>query len=166
MDKNEFRTRLEQVAIIKDRKPAKTAQHNRRATEIVVEYDEDGNEIEIEREITENPTLGFELVKVKEKNAICELGCGDIVTNQVVEKRYCETPKPHWRTKCNNCGCFVSPDGIGFIEGGHAVQAAYMKFFRGEKIRPELKPNQTVKYESGREYIEEVTNNSIIKKYK
>ena len=146
MDKNEFRQRLEELAVIKDRKPTKTPSHNRLAKEVVTEIDEEtGEEIEVEREITENSTLGFELVKLKDRTAMCELGCGDIVTNQVVESRLCDYPKPHWRTRCSSCGCFVSPDGLGFIEGGHAVQAAYQKYFR--------------------QVQETVTNDKIIRKY-
>jgi hypothetical protein len=81
-----------------------------------------------------NPTLGIKIVKLKPVHRLCELGCGDIVPNQLIEKRLCHTPETHWRTRCDTCGCFVSPDGQGFIEGGHQIQAAYMRYFRGERL--------------------------------
>lgn len=165
MDKKEFRQRLEELAILKDRKPLKSANH-RPAIEYITEIDEDGEEYQVPVQVNENPTLGFELVKVKDRVTVCELGCGDVVTNQLIERRYCQTPIPHWRTKCSTCGCFVSPDGQGFIEGGHAIQSAYMRYFNGQAVRPELEPNQTAKRANGQEYIETVTNDSIIRRYK
>lgn len=163
MDKIKFKEWIKTVAEIKELSPKKDP--NIRLDNDAQDLVRHGDEW-VEVTAKANPTLGFQFVKLKDKTAVCELGCGDIVSNQVVEKRFCESPQPHWRTRCNNCGCFVSPDGVGFIEGGHQVQAAYVKFFKGEQLRPELKPNQTVKYDNGREYIEEVINDSIIRKYK
>ena len=172
MDKKLFRQQLEQLAEIKDRKPPRGPNH-RPVIEYITEVDEDGEEYQVPVEVKENPTLGFDLIKVKDHVAICELGCGDIVTNQRIERRYCETPQPHWRTKCANCGCFVSPDGVGFIEGGHAIQSAYMRHFNGQKVKPnpkDLEPrfsNESAGYDiNGREYIETVTNDNIIRRYK
>ena len=73
-------------------------------------------------EIKENPTLGFDLVKLKDKHSICQLGCGEVVTNQVIERRLATTPKKHWRTRCKNCDRYVGPDGQTFIKASHAVQ--------------------------------------------
>lgn len=139
MDKKEFRQKLEEVAVIKDRKPVRTPKHHRWAKETVIEIDEvTGEEIEVEREITENPTLGIEIVKLKDFIKLCDLGCGDIVTNQFVEKRFCPTPEPHWRTKCATCGKYVSPDGQGFITDSRCVNNAFMKHFRHVKMSEEL----------------------------
>jgi hypothetical protein len=130
MDKQEFRRRLEEIAVIKDKKPARTPSQPRWAKEIVTEIDElTGEEIEVEREITDNPTLGLELIKIRDRTQACELGCPDTVTNQVIERRFCTSPRPHWRTRCQNCGCYVSPDGIGFVDGSHAINAVYIKYF-------------------------------------
>jgi hypothetical protein len=130
MDKKQFRNKLEEIAIIKDRKPVRTPQHHRWAKEKVIEIDElTGEEIEVEKEITENPTLGIELVRIKEIVKLCELGCGKVVADQVIEKRYCFSPERHWRTKCQNCGSYVSPDGTGLLIGSQNVSNAFVKHF-------------------------------------
>lgn len=166
MDKNEYKKRLEELAVIKERKPAKSAQHNRFAKEIITEIDEEtGEEYEIEVEIKDNPTLGFDLVKIKDRIALCELGCGEVVSNQIVEKRYCEFPVKHWRTKCKNCDCFVSPDGRGFIKGGAQIQNAYNRFFKGIK-EPETQ-QEIIPYHNDQIPIEEITTNTgVIRRYK
>ena len=82
-----------------------------------------------------NPTLGFKIVKIKPVQRLCELGCGDVIANQQVEKRLCITPVNHWRTQCITCGKFISPDGQGFIKGAHSIQAAYMLHFKKAKAK-------------------------------
>ena len=118
MDKDELKRRVAEVAVIKDIKPAKSGAHNRFTTEIVVEVDEFGEEYEVEREITDNPTLGFELVKLKPIERPCDLGCGKIVTDQVIEQRMAITPFKHFRTRCRNCSRYLSPNGkfVGSVE--------------------------------------------------
>jgi hypothetical protein len=166
MDKNEFRKRLEQVAELKDIKPARTANY-RPAIEYITEVDEDGEEYQIPVQITENPTLGFDLVKVKDKHELCQLGCGEVVTNQVIELRHATTPKKHWRTRCRNCDCYVSPDGQGFIKGSHAVQHAFAKHFNQESGRSKSSkvesPPRVTEFD---DYTEITTNDSIIRQYK
>lgn len=130
MDKNEYRRRLEEVAVIKEKKPVKTAEQPRWAKEIVIEIDEEtGEEIEVEREVTENPTLGIEIVKIKDSVKLCELGCGDVVTNQLIEKKLHLFPKKHWRETCKNCNLTPHPAGIGFIKGGAQVQNEYRRYY-------------------------------------
>jgi hypothetical protein len=109
MDKEEFKQRVAQVAIIKELKPVKTGEHNRLAKEIVIEVDEFGEEYEVEREITENPTLGFALVSLKPVDRPCEWSCGKIVTDQRIETRLVTTPHVHYRTRCVNCSMYQSP---------------------------------------------------------
>ena len=170
MDPNELRQWLEQVAELKDRKPVRTASH-RPAIEYITEVDEDGEEYQIPVEVKDNPTLGFDLVKVKDQHRLCELGCGEIVTNQIIEKRHVITPKKHWRTRCKNCDCYVSPDGKGFIKGSHSVQHAFARYFNEESGKSKSKkiintpdgPGRVTEYE---DYIEIVTNNNIIRQYK
>lgn len=163
MDQNELRLWLEQVAELKDRKPSRTANH-RPAIEYVTEVDEDGEEYQVPVEIKDNPTLGFELVKIKDTHRLCELGCGEIVTNQVIEKRHAMTPKSHWRTRCKNCDCYVSPDGKGFIKGSHAVQHAFARHFNGvKKVETPIGPARVTEFD---DYTEIVTNDQVIRKYK
>jgi hypothetical protein len=169
MDKNELRQRLEQVAELKDIKPPRTANY-RPAIEYITEVDELGEEYQVPVEITENPTLGFQLVKLKDQHRVCELGCGEIVTNQVIEKRYGQTPKSHWKTRCKNCDCYLTPDGLGFIKGGHQIQHAYMKYFNmvngKSKSKIETLPKETPRITETNEYTETTTNDSVIRRYK
>lgn len=128
MDKNELKQRIQEVAIIKEKKPTKSPTHNRLAKEVVIEVDDDGEEYEVEREITENPTLGFELVALKDQHRVCELGCGNIVSNQKIEKRLTHYPEPHWRTRCVNCTRYISPLDGTMVEK-NKIQSVYWTYF-------------------------------------
>ena len=173
MDPKIFRQQLEQLAQLQDRKPARGPSH-RPAIEYITETDELGEEYQRAVEIKDNPTLGFDLVRIKPNIRACELNCGDIVTDQIIERRFATTPIPHWRTRCNNCQCFVSPDGQGFIQGAHAIQAAYLKYFNMDRKKKTLEvsveDSQIRSVSQGEnyngEYTETVTNNSIIRRYK
>lgn len=136
MDKKKFQEYINQVADVEYLKPVKTPgiRLDNNANDIVRYGDE-----WVALTAKENPTLGFKFKKLKNSIKPCELGCGEMVENQIVEKRLATTPKTHWRTRCNNCGCYLSPDGEGFLKGGHAVAAAYLKFFNGMKINEEWK---------------------------
>ena len=116
MDKEEFKRRVAEVAVIKELKPAKTAEHNRFATEIVIEVDEDGEEYEVEREITDNPTLGFVIVELKPVDRPCVWSCGKIVTDQKIESRLAISPHPHYRARCTNCSMYISPKDGTFVD--------------------------------------------------
>lgn len=133
MDKKLFKTWVESVAIIKDRKPARTC-NERKQYEWVTEIDESGEEVEIKKVIPlENETLGFDLIKLKTQPKLCEIGCGKIVEGQVIEKKRSTYPKPHWRTRCSRCDCYISPDGEHLIKGTAAIQAAFVRFFKSKK---------------------------------
>lgn len=162
MDKQRLKEFLASVAEIKELKPK---------TSPTIRLDEtdqndvrlpNGEWIHINKET--NPTLGYEFVKLKEQNRACELNCGNIVPNQVIERRLNYHPKKHWKTKCVTCGKFVKPDGVGFDLNGTASQQSYIKHF-AQKSRKQGEPaaNYT---EDGREYEEIVTKDSIIRKYK
>lgn len=132
MDANTLKELIKRVAVIKDRKPAQGVDTRiKRNMEWVTEIDPaTGEEIEVERPIpVDNPTLGFDLVEIKHQSKPCELKCGQSIKNQVIERRFCEGPEPHWRTRCKNCGAYVHPSGVGFIEGAHSVAAEYIKWF-------------------------------------
>lgn len=130
MDKKEFREFIESVAEVKDVKPA---------TSSSIRLDEDSGGtvryqdqwVEIGKD--ENPTLGFKFVKLKPNFKSCELGCGDIVENQVIERKLHIFPVKHWRTRCKTCNHTVSPDGKGFIEHNTAVHNAFIKWFLKQK---------------------------------
>lgn len=136
MDKKKFVDFIESVAEVKHLKPATSPSirlDDTHQNDVKV-----GDEwIHINKDI--NPTLGLKFIKLKDQHRLCELGCGDIVSNQVVEKRLSTHPEVHWRTRCKVCDCFVSPDGEGFIKGGHQIQAAYMRWFKGLPITEQPK---------------------------
>lgn len=133
MDKNKLKEFIKEVAEIEELSPKKdpAVRLDNDAYDVVRVKDE-----WVEITAKSNPTLGFKFKKLKDRHAVCELGCGDIVSNQTVEKRLCHHPEKHWRTKCMTCGCFVSPDGEGFIEGAHQIQAAYIRYFNAIKGIP------------------------------
>lgn len=80
-----------------------------------------------------NPTLPFIVRELKPINKICELGCGNIVTNQIIHKKYYQIPRPHWRTSCKNCQSTIGPDGKTLIKGSANTQNAYFKYFNSEQ---------------------------------
>lgn len=130
MDKNELKQKIIEVAEIVELKPVKVRG---------IRLDETNhNNVKIDNEWVDlneqaNPTLGFKFVKLKDQNRACELGCGAIIANQIIEKRLAFTPEKHWRTRCQQCGKYVAPDGQSLLEGGHLVAATFLKYFKGKK---------------------------------
>ena len=130
MDKEKLKEFVLQVAEIKELKPVTTPtmrlddthQNDVRVGDEWVHINKDTN-----------PTLGYKFVKLKDNYRACELDCGKIVNNQVIEKRLATHPELHWRTRCKNCGSFIGPDGESLIEGGHNIQAAFMNYFKSKK---------------------------------
>lgn len=125
MDNKKFEEQLNSLAELKPKKPVKNAGFR---------VDENsGGEVRWRDQVIsvnehENPTLNYQLVKVKHEPKLCDLGCGDIVINQVIEKRFCLTPQKHWRTKCNSCGLYLTPDGKGFANGQNIAVAYRIHF--------------------------------------
>jgi hypothetical protein len=130
MDKNEFKKFLESVGEVEDLTPKKDP--NIRLDDNVEDTVRYGNAwVELTSKI--NPTLGFKLKRLKPKEKLCELGCGDIIPNQVIERRCHFSPELHWRTKCLACNCYVSPDGEGFIDDPKGITVAYAAYFKNKK---------------------------------
>lgn len=124
MDYETLKRFIQSVAEIREKKPKGSPSLE------IVDYDEDGEPIyEVVDSLKDNDTFGYEIVKIKQIKKLCDLGCGDVVANQVIEKRFCEGPEPHWRTRCQTCGAYKHPSGQGFIEGAHQVAAEYVKWF-------------------------------------
>lgn len=163
MEKKQLKDFIESVAEIKELSPKKDPAI--RLDDGVDELVRYGNEW-VELNSKANPTLGFKFIKLKDKHQACELGCGDIVTNQVIERRLAFTPQKHWRTRCQNCGCYVSPDGLGFIDGSHQVAAAFIRHFNS--LKGIETPEQVIKMDPAtkQEYEEIATKDSYIRKYK
>ena len=74
----------------------------------------------------ENITVPKKIKSIKHQPKLCDLGCGDIVVNQVIEKTFHFWPTSHWRTKCTNCQHYVHPQDGRLVKGVHAFQAYYM----------------------------------------
>lgn len=159
MDKKKFKDFIESVAVIKDQKPVTTGFRLDENSGGEVRYE--GEWVELSKDT--NPTLGFKFVKLKEVDKLCELGCGKIVPNQVIERRLGTYPEKHWKTRCQSCGRYPTPDGKSFVKSTE-IQSEYMKFFNKEKIK--IDPRVIKMAETNQEYEEETTNDTIIRKYK
>jgi hypothetical protein len=103
------------------------------------QYDEvhdivyDGEPIRLERAF--NPTLGVQLVQLKPREALCELGCGLIINRQVTHHILSQNPEPHWRTKCATCHRYQHPSGTGFLKSNSGVTVAneFSAYFREQR---------------------------------
>ena len=123
MNDKEFKTRIAELADIEDIKVPVVNIRSKKQEEELADLFPPG----------ENPTLGFELKRLKPQARLCELGCGDIVENQHIEYKKYEYPVTHWRTRCTTCECTLSPDGKGFIEGTVQVNNAFARYFKERK---------------------------------
>jgi hypothetical protein len=125
--KKEFYAWLSTVAEIEQPVPKKDPN--------IKQYDTDEYfEIEIDDEVVilnnrSNPTLQPKIKRLKPKTKMCELGCGELIADQVIEKRFCFSPERHWRTRCQNCGKYVNPSGGELVDGGHRIAVVYSKYF-------------------------------------
>ena len=130
MDKNEFRNFLEQLGEVREAKPKilATMPVDENADGIVRHGDK---WVKVSK--NENPTLGFEFVKIKPIIKECVLGCGEMVENQLVERKLYEYPDKHWRTSCKNCKCTVGPDGKTFVKGTSNIQNAFYRWYLKRK---------------------------------
>jgi hypothetical protein len=74
-----------------------------------------------------NLTMMPRIVKLKSQPKICELGCGQEVVNQRIERTLHDWPQPHWRTKCTNCQHYLHPSGKGLIKGVNQYHTYFAK---------------------------------------
>lgn len=129
MEDKQFEEKLLELAELKPKKPAKSP--NFRVDE------NSGGEVRWRNQIIDvnedqNPTLNYQLTKVKSQERPCSLGCGDIVKDQVTEHRWNLLPQPHWRTKCTNCNLYLSPDEQGFL-APQQIHEAWKRHFIDKK---------------------------------
>lgn len=162
MDKKKFRQFIDSVAVVKDLKPVSSPT-------IRVDPDSestvkvDGQWVEVTAK--DNPTLGFKFVKLKPVERLCSLGCGEMVKDQLIEKKIHTYPRLHWRTSCKSCNHTVSPDGNGFLKDQGSIQAAFMSYYRKPIQEKEIDDSKPIII-SNDEYTEIITNDSVIRKYK
>jgi hypothetical protein len=126
MKNKDIKQFVESVAEIKELKPV--IDGNFSEDETVVFYN--GEWIQLDKNV--NPTLGYKFIKLKDRTKLCELNCGDIVNNQVIEKRVVITPEPHWITYCKTCQHYLHPNGKDFVKGSYAIQTIYMAYFNNQ----------------------------------
>lgn len=72
-------------------------------------------------------SLGIEIKKLKPRLAECELGCGKIVKDQIIEKQLMTYPIKHTRIRCADCCRCPHPNGEGFIHQ-NSFQSEFKKF--------------------------------------
>jgi len=95
------------------------------------EFGEEEEVVEIETDF--NETLPWHLKELKPVYKNCELNCGKIVANQIIDKKLYQTPVPHWRTICRRCQKAISPDGAELISGNANIQNTFSKHFNWGK---------------------------------
>jgi hypothetical protein len=128
MDKNKFKQLLEQVAEVETLTPKFTKSQAGLDEDELAVVNFDGEWVRLDMDY--NPTLGFKMIKLKDKLRPCDLSCGDVVPNQIIEKRHYKHPYSHWRTYCKTCAKYVSPDGKSFISGGFAINYAFENYHK------------------------------------
>jgi predicted chitinase len=99
-------------------------------TEVIT--NEFGEEEEVEVEVSDyNETLGYSITGLKDNYRVCEIGCGAVVPNQVIEKKLVTTPIKHWRTHCKACHKTRAPDGT--MMSSPQAQQAYIRHFNSKQ---------------------------------
>jgi len=127
MNKNKFRKKLEEYAEVIDLKPSLLpGQRSDEFTEVVIDHET------IELGAKFNPTLGI-VVKFKDRLALCNLGCGQTIINQVINSAWYAKPYPHWRQKCSVCKKLLHPSGKGLIASSKQAYNSYLDWFEKEK---------------------------------
>ena len=118
MDNKKFIEKLQEVAEVEFRAPKTIKEdHDTESPLEPVRYN--GEIVYINRDT--NPTLGVKVKKIKPSIQACQMGCGEIITNQIIESRYVLTPYRHWRERCGNCGKYTHPSGEGFVEDSKLI---------------------------------------------
>ena len=140
MDAKKLRQFVEQVAVVIDGNEvgpngclsgSKKKKPPKKITKII--ENEFGEEEVIEEEEVEyNTSLPFVLKELKPVVKLCEIGCGEIATNQIIQYKYYELPKPHWRTICRKCQKAVGPDGE-LVTGSVQIQNVFFKHLNREQ---------------------------------
>jgi len=154
MDNKLLKEFIASVADIKELKPVTDGSRPPEdGTQVVYQ----GQWIEIDRK--NNPSLGFKFIRLKPVQRLCQLGCGDIVPDQVIERRHVQYPHPHWKTRCATCHKYLMPTGELALNSGSA-QRAYHAWAnsQGAVSEPHITEHE--------DHTEIITNNSIIKKYR
>jgi hypothetical protein len=135
MDAKKLKELVKQVAVVLDSNQigpngnvlAKPKPKYKKIVRIVENEFGDQEEL-VEEESNVNETLPWILKELKPIEKLCEIGCGKIIADQIVDKKFYHSPVPHWRTSCRKCQKAVGPKGE-LITGSVHIQNAYFKHF-------------------------------------
>jgi hypothetical protein len=111
----DFCQEVGQVEILKPKSVPNVRQDPDESNEVRI----DDQWVTIDKQV--NPSLGFKLKKINPHIEACQLGCGDIVEDQVIQYRMYAFDEG-WRTRCVNCQKALDPDG-NLVPGYAAPQA-------------------------------------------
>lgn len=78
-----------------------------------------------------NITIPRTIKSIRHEPKLCELGCGQTVINQKIERRFSDYPIKHWKTKCSNCQYYLHPEGH-LVRGTHDISAYFVKKIKQE----------------------------------
>ena len=118
MDPELFRKKLEEFAELKQVKTPKTAAI--RESDGPETVFRGGAEFSVEAD--NNPTLNWEIKKLKPHIAVCE-DCHDVTTDRRIEHKLNDTPYKHWRSRCTACEMYKDPATGKFCMTGHEFRA-------------------------------------------
>ena len=132
MNKLNYQKFLESVAEIEPIMPNDfKAGIDKRYEPVSIDYD--GEIIDLNEQF--NPTLGVRLTAVKKQTKLCEMGCGEMVTGQLIEHKKHISPEPHWRTKCTNCKKVRHPNGQELLDGSSVtINNLFYRWFAARKL--------------------------------
>lgn len=99
-----------------------------------IDYDEDGNEIEVEPTPLFNDSIAPVITKLKPILQVCP-DCDRMVEDRRLECKLNTTTVAHWRIKCTACKCYQNPNTGEFNLTDHQeTQNAFRKYVE-KKLR-------------------------------
>jgi hypothetical protein len=120
MDPELFKQRLEEFAELKQMKVPRAAGRAEATEPEIIERGGQSFAIELK----DNPTIGWEIKKLKPKKEICS-DCDKLVTDRVLHFKVCSFPFDHWRASCKNCAKTQDPDTGRFTLTAVAASNVY-----------------------------------------
>lgn len=104
MDPELFRKKLEEFAELKQAKVPRAAGRAEATEPEIIERG--GQTFAIH--LKDNPTIGWEIKKLKPHVAVCE-DCHDVVEDRLVEIKRYQFPQEYWRKNCKTCSMSQNP---------------------------------------------------------
>ena len=123
MDKDLFLKQLEQFAVIKPVRVAKSG--NLREADEPNEIFRNGKTFVIDKD--NNSTLNWTIKEVKQNYRPCE-DCGKQVVNRRIWRRVFYTPDRHWRTTCSGCNLTQHPETKEYVVANSSVTTVFCEW--------------------------------------